>query len=34
MGQTLVEKIISEHAGKDVKAGELMLRLYKTEQGL
>ena len=25
MGQTLAEKIISEHAGKDVKAGELVI---------
>lgn len=25
MGQTLVEKIISEHAGKEVKAGELVI---------
>ena len=25
MGQTLVEKIISNHAGKDVKAGELVI---------
>ena len=25
MGLTLVEKIISEHAGKDVKAGELVI---------
>ena len=25
MGQTLAEKIISEHAGKKVKAGELVI---------
>ena len=25
MGQTLAEKIISEHAGKSVKAGELVI---------
>ena len=25
MGKTLVEKIISEHAGKDVHAGELVI---------
>ena len=25
MGQTLAEKIISKHAGKNVKAGELVI---------